>query len=123
MFKEFFGLGTKPAKYPEESKPKVETSEPVTETIEVKKKDIFPGSVWDISTTKYLGGSSGVEAGYFNGNLLVVKKARKINTGWSDDDKYNIEQVQEEYVTDKIYEAMGFLVPESRTYEDGKYKI
>ena len=44
-------------------------------------KNIFPDKVEDIESTEYLGGSSGVRAGYANGEYFVVKKARELESG------------------------------------------
>lgn len=94
-----------------------------TEELETTPKDIFPTKAEDIVATEYLGGSSDVMAGYFEDRLLVIKKAREVVNEATGALETNSEQLIDEYVADRIYEAMGFGVPVSRIYEKGRYKV
>lgn len=93
---------------------------------EVKKhetKEVFPDRVEDINLTEYLGGSSGVKAGYFNEELFVIKKARESFDEETGAGRLNTEQITDEYVADRIYEALGLGVSASRIYDNGRYKV
>lgn len=85
--------------------------------------DLFPDDFNEIHATRLLGGSSSVEAGFWNDKeqCLVVKKARQAETV-EETTQYR-EQLQEEYVADAIYREMGFLVPESKIYNGGEAKV
>lgn len=95
----------------------------VGEAEESEIKKTFPDSVEDIDSTRYLGGSSEVRAGYFNGELFVIKKARESVDEKTGTEHLNTEQLVDEYIADRIYEAMGFSVPVSKIYNDGRYKV
>lgn len=86
---------------------------------ESAKLDVFPDRVDEIHLNKYLGGSSGVRAGYYKERLLVVKQARSGEFG----EPSNREQIIEEYITDRIYSAFGHPAAFSRVYEGGESKI
>ena len=92
-----------------------------TTNAEIKEKPEFPDNPDEIAGTEYLGGSSGVTAGYFNGELLVIKKARKSDSGGIESE--NTQQLADEYIADRIYEAMNVSIPTSRIYSGGTHKI
>lgn len=98
----------------------VENKEIITS---IESKDIFPEKVGDINSTEYLGGSSGVRAGYANGEYFVIKKARELPEVGIEGERLNKEQLVDEYIADRIYEVMGFNVPVSKIYEEGEYKV
>jgi hypothetical protein len=89
-------------------------------TIEGKpsKSDIFPESIDVMTLNKYLGGSSGVRAGYYRERLLVVKQARAGGLG----ELLEKGQIIEEYIADSIYSTLGFPTPFSQIYNKGEYK-
>ena len=95
---------------------KTGNGEGLNETIELE-NGTFPKKVEDIKRFAYLGGSSGVELGSWNEKMYVVKKARVMAEGT------NNEQLIEEYIADRIYEAFGYAVPNSKIYNGGEYKI
>ena len=57
----------------------------------------------------------------FNGELLVIKKARKSDSGGIESE--NTQQLADEYIADRIYEAMNVSIPTSRIYSGGTHKI
>ena len=84
----------------------------------------FPESVDEIEATTYLGGSSGVMAGFVGGDpeaseMFVVKKARLIE-GTSEE---NTDQLVTELLTNEIYKALGFNVPDSVIYNGGSSMV
>jgi hypothetical protein len=83
----------------------------------------FPESVDGITLVVSLGGSSDVWAGHFGGETLVVKKARKPTDVDGANAELNRAQLIDEYVADRIYEAMGFPAPTSKIYDNGGYKV
>lgn len=85
----------------------------------------FPKSVEDIKTDRYLGGSSGVTAGFVNGDpesseMFVVKKARIIDGTY---ESLNTGQLVEGHIADRIYEALGFNVSPSVIYDNGSSRV
>ena len=83
----------------------------------------FPESVDEINLVVSLGGSSDVWAGIFNGETLVVKKARESVSEKDGSIEVNRAQLIDEYVADRIYEAMGFATPISKIYDGGQHKV
>ncbi len=87
-----------------------------------KGKSAFPADLNTLKTERSLGGSSGVIAARYEGNLYAIKKARSAH-GDPKKEAWYKEQLKEEYVADKVYEALGFAVPTSRMYKDGAFKV
>jgi hypothetical protein len=93
------------------------------ESVEYPVGDDFPNLVENIPATAHLGGSSDVRAGVFDGKVFVVKKARESVSEDIGKNEINTEQLVDEYIADRIYEAMGFYVPESKVYGSGLHKV
>ncbi|HEU0048138.1 MAG TPA: hypothetical protein VFQ43_11095 [Nitrososphaera sp.] len=95
---------------------------PKSEAPEKEHKLSFPPSLEGIQVEKSLGGSSGVMLGRYEDNVFAIKRARRSETDPKKNAWYK-EQLKEEYVADKVYEAMGFAVPSSRMYKEGSAKV